>query len=245
MSILRPDWPLPPQIHAAQTTRQGGVSLAPYAEFNLASHVGDDPTHVLTNRHLLREQLALPNEPLWLEQVHGISVHRATPENMPTQAPRADAVYTDQPGIVLAVLTADCLPVLFASRDGTEIAAAHAGWRGLHAGVLEETLSHFRSPPSDILAWFGPAISQAAFEVGEDVYRAFTAHDPVAVSAFIPSIRSGHWQADLYQLARLRCHAAGVQSIHGGDLCSFSDPRFFSYRRENPTGRMASLIWRS
>jgi YfiH family protein len=242
--MLQAPWPLPPRVRAAQTTRHGGVSLAPYAELNLATHVGDDPAQVQTNRRLLRAHLALPNEPLWLEQVHGIAVHRASPENTPTQPPRADAAYTDQPGVVLAVLTADCLPVLFAARDGTEIAAAHAGWRGLHAGVLEATLSHFRSPPSDILAWLGPAISPTAFEVGEDVYHAFTEHDPAAASAFIPSSRTGHWQADLYRLARLRCHAAGVQSIHGGDLCSFSDPRFFSYRRETPTGRMASLIWR-
>ncbi len=244
MTILRPAWLLPSSIHSAQTTRFGGISLAPYAELNLATHVGDTPAHVQENRRLVCEHLALPSEPLWLEQVHGISVHRATPENTPTQPPRADAAYTDQPGMVLAVLTADCLPVLFASRDGAEIAAAHAGWRGLHAGVLEATLTHFRSPPSDILAWFGPAISQAAFEVGGDVYQAFTEHDPAATSAFTPSTRRGHWQADLYQLARLRCHAAGIQSIHGGELCSFNDPRFFSYRRETPTGRMASLIWR-
>lgn len=249
MSFMIPDWPLPSGVHAAQTTRSGGVSGAPYASLNLATHVGDDPAHVQANRQRLRAALALPGEPLWLEQVHGIAVHSAAHENMPTHAPHADAAYTDQPGLVLAVLTADCLPVLFASRDGAEIAVAHAGWRGLHAGVLEATLSHFRAPPSEILVWFGPAISQAAFEVGDEVRHAFIQHDPAACSAFIPSSRPSlstqHWHADLYQLARLRCRAAGIQSIHGGDLCSFSDPRFYSYRQETPTGRMASLIWRS
>jgi len=245
MNFLRPAWPLPSAIHCAQTTRFGGVSLAPYAELNLATHVGDMPVHVHENRHLLLEQLALPSEPLWLEQVHGTEVYVASSANAPTHPPRADAAYTDQPGVVLAVLTADCLPVLFASCDGTEIAAAHAGWRGLHAGVLEATLNTFKNPPEEILAWFGPAISQAAFEVGSEVREAFIQHDPAANLAFVPSARTGHWQADLYQLARLRCHAAGVHNIHGGDLCSFSDPRFYSYRRETPTGRMASLIWRS
>ncbi len=245
MTILCPVWPLPPQVYAAQTTRSGGISLAPYATLNLASHVGDDPAHVQTNRRLLREHLALPGEPLWLEQVHGTEVYVASSANAPTHPPRADAAYTDQPGVALAVLTADCLPVLFASRDGTEIAAAHAGWRGLHAGVLEATLNTFKNPPEEIIAWFGPAISQAAFEVGDEVRTAFIQHDSAATHAFTPSPRTGHWQADLYQLARLRCHAAGVHNIHGGELCSFSDPRFYSYRRATPTGRMASLIWRA
>ena len=245
MNILHPEWPLPPQIHAAQTTRSGGISHAPYAALNLASHVGDDLAHVIENRRVLREHLVLPNEPLWLEQVHGTQVYPARHADIPAQPPRADAAYTDQPGIVLTVLTADCLPVLFASRDGAEIAAAHAGWRGLLGGVLEATLSHFRAPAHEILAWFGPAISQAAFEVGHEVREAFIQHDPAADRAFIPSSRAGHWQADLYQLARQRCHAAGIQSIHGGDLCSYGDPRFYSYRRETPTGRMASLIWRA
>ena len=245
MTILQPAWPQPPGTHAAQTTRQGGVSLVPYAALNLATHVGDDLAHVQENRRLLRETLALPCEPLWLEQVHGTEVYAATSPNAPGQPPRADAAYTDQPGLVLAVLTADCLPVLFASRDGSEIAAAHAGWRGLNAGILEATLKAFKSPPAEIMAWFGPAISQAAFEVGDEVRHAFIQHDPATDSAFIPSTRHGHWYADLYQLARLRCHAAGIQSIFGGDLCSYADPRFYSYRRATPTGRMASLIWRA
>ncbi|OYY75198.1 MAG: hypothetical protein B7Y40_01930 [Gammaproteobacteria bacterium 28-57-27] len=250
MSFMVPDWPLPPGVRAAQTTRSGGVSGAPYASMNLATHVGDDPAHVQTNRQRLHAALALPGEPLWLEQVHGIAVHLAAHENMPTHAPRADAAYTDQPGMVLAVLTADCLPVLFASRDGQEIAAAHAGWRGLLGGVLEASLSHFRALPADIIAWLGPAISQAAFEVGDEVRTAFMQHDLAAYSAFVPSPqsehRAGHWQADLYSLARQRLAACGLQNVYGGELCSYSDSvNFYSYRREPTTGRMASLIWRA
>ncbi|MGD9889061.1 MAG: peptidoglycan editing factor PgeF [Halothiobacillaceae bacterium] len=249
MNILRPNWRVHPQVCAAQTTRSGGISHAPYAALNLAQHVGDEPAHVLANRQRLREHLALPSEPLWLEQVHGTEVYVINSAKTPAQPPRADAAYTDQPNVVLAIMTADCLPVLFASQDGMEIAAAHAGWRGLAAGVLENTLRHFRAPPSTISAWLGPAISQAAFEVGDEVRATFMQHDPAAHRTFTPSPRpenrSGHWQADLYALARLRLRAAGVTHIFGGDLCSFSDPRFYSYRQETPTGRMASLIWRA
>jgi hypothetical protein len=246
LSFIQPDWPIPANIHSAQTTRQGGVSLAPYASLNLATHVGDDPAHVTLNRRLLCEQLALPAEPLWLEQVHGTQVYVASHADTPAQPPRADASYTDQPGIVLAVLTADCLPVLFASRDGQEIAAAHAGWRGLLAGVLEATLANFRAPPTEIIAWFGPGIGAQDFEVGDEVRHAFIQHSPATHSAFTPSARTGHWYADLYTLARQRLATSGVRAVHGGDLCSYSDAaRFYSYRRENPTGRMASLIWKT
>ena len=245
MNILRPEWRLHPQVCAAQSTRSGGLSHAPYAALNLALHVGDDPTHVHTNRRLLQQHLALPSEPLWLEQVHGTEVYVASDTNTPAQPPRADAAYTDQPNVVLAIMTADCLPVLFASQDGMEIAAAHAGWRGLAAGVLENTLRHFRAPPSTISAWLGPAISQAAFEVGDEVRATFIHHDTQAKTAFVASKHKNHWQADLYALARLRLRAAGVTHIFGGDLCSLSDPRFYSYRQETPTGRMASLIWRA
>ncbi|MDD2892779.1 MAG: peptidoglycan editing factor PgeF [Halothiobacillaceae bacterium] len=250
MSFIIPDWPRPPDVRAVQTTRNGGVSGAPYASLNLATHVGDDPAHVQANRQKLRTVLALPSEPRWLEQVHGIEVHLASHENTPPHAPRADAAYTDQAGIVLAIMTADCLPVLLASRDGQEIAAAHAGWRGLLGGVLEASLSHFRAPPTEIIAWLGPAISQAAFEVGDEVRTAFMQHDPAAHSAFVPSPRSehraGHWQADLYSLARQRLAASGLQNVYGGELCSYSDSvNFYSYRREATTGRMASLIWRA
>jgi hypothetical protein len=211
----------------------------------MATHVGDDPAHVAINRRLLREQLALPAEPLWLEQVHGIEVYTATHTEPPSLPPRADASYTDQPGIVLAILTADCLPVLFTSRDGQEIAAAHAGWRGLLAGILEATLTNFHAPPTEILAWFGPAIGRQAFEVGDDVRHTFIQHAAESHSAFTPSAHTGHWYADLYTLARQRLAACGVHDVRGGNLCSYSDAaRFYSYRRENPTGRMASLIWK-
>ena len=245
MNILHPDWRVPSHILAAQTTRSGGISHAPYTALNLAQHVGDDPTHVLANRQRLREHLALPSEPYWLEQVHGTKVYVASDTNTPAQPPRADAAYTDQAGVVLAIMTADCLPVLFSSQDGLEIAAAHAGWRGLAAGVVENTLHHFRAPSSTISAWLGPAISQAAFEVGDEVRATFIHHDTQAKTAFVASKHKNHWQADLYALARLRLRAAGVTHIFGGDLCSLSDPRFYSYRQETPTGRMASLIWRA
>lgn len=246
MSFMVPDWPLPPGVRAVQTTRSGGVSLAPYASLNLALHVGDDPAHVQANRQRLRQDLALPGEPLWLEQVHGTEVYRAQDAALLAQAPHADAAYTRHRGVVLAIMTADCLPLLFAAQDGSEIAAAHAGWRGLAAGVLENTLRQFQAPPGEICVWLGPAISQAAFEVGDDVRDAFVQHGGEAGAAFIPGSRPGHWQADLYALARLRLRAAGVTWISGGDLCSFQDSaRFYSYRRATPTGRMASLIWRT
>ncbi len=246
MSFIVPAWPLPPGVRAVQTTRSGGVSHAPYDSLNLALHVGDDPAHVQTNRHLLRQQLALPGEPLWLAQVHGTEVYRAQDATPLAQAPRADAAYTTQSGVVLAIMTADCLPLLFATQDGREIAAAHAGWRGLAAGVLENTLRQFQAPPGEICVWLGPAISQMAFEVGDDVRDAFMQHDGEAETAFIPGSRPGHWQADLYALARLRLRAAGVTRMDGGELCSFQDSaRFYSYRRATPTGRMASLIWRT
>ncbi|MEW5838745.1 MAG: peptidoglycan editing factor PgeF [Pseudomonadota bacterium] len=246
MSFMVPDWPLPPGVQAVQTTRSGGVSLAPYASLNLALHVGDDPAHVQANRRLLRQHLALPGEPLWLEQVHGTEVYRVQDANPPTHAPRADAAYTTQSGVVLAIMTADCLPLLFAAQDGSEIAAAHAGWRGLAAGVLENTLHQFQAPPGEICVWLGPAISQTAFEVGDEVRAAFVQHDGETEAAFIPGSRSGHWQADLYALARLRLRAVGVTQVYGGNLCCYQDSaRFYSYRRETPTGRMASLIWRT
>ena len=244
MRMIDPNWPRPPGVHAIQTTRQGGISLAPYTALNLATHVGDTPAHVQENRRLLRKHLALPSEPLWLEQVHGIEVYRTGHDESPQLPPRADAAYTAQPGIVLSVLTADCLPVLFASQDGREIAAAHAGWRGLLGGVLEATLAAFKSPRTQIIAWLGPAISQSAFEVGHEIRTAFVQHSPNARSAFVPSVRAGHWQADLYELARQRLAAHGLHNVYGGNLCSYSDPEsFYSYRREKTTGRMASLIW--
>ncbi|MEW5973100.1 MAG: peptidoglycan editing factor PgeF [Pseudomonadota bacterium] len=241
LPLVLPDWTVPPGVRAVVTTRVGGVSQAPFDTFNLATHVGDDPRAVGENRRRLREALRLPAEPLWLDQVHGIDVCDAS---RPASACRADAAYVDRPGVVLAVLTADCLPVLLASLDGREIGVAHAGWRGLEAGVLEALLDRFAAPPGEIRAWLGPAIGPSAFEVGAEVREAFLAHAPEAARAFVPT-RSGHWLADLFLLARQRLAARGVHAVTGGGLCTVSDPaRFYSYRRDGVTGRMASLIWR-
>lgn len=242
LPVIRPDWIAPRNIHALVTTRAGGVSKPPFDSLNLATHVGDDPAAVAENRRILRQKLDLPAEPVWLDQVHGTTV---CDEHACAEKRRADAAYTERPGVVLAVLTADCLPVFFASRDGCEIGVAHAGWRGLEAGVLEATLDHFKARSADIIAWLGPAISPVAFEVGGDVREAFVARDPAAVSAFVPST-SGRWLADLYALARQRLAARGVHAVFGGNFCTHREVgRFFSYRRDGVTGRMASLIWRT
>lgn len=234
---LIPDWPAPARVRAMMTTRRTGASSAPFNAFNLAAHVGDDPAAVAANRTALRRHL--PAEPLWLNQVHGTAVAEAARD---TAGCTGDAAIADQSGQVCAVLTADCLPVLFCDRAGTVVAAAHAGWRGLAAGVLETTVARMRRPPGQILAWLGAAIGPAAFEVGPEVRTAFVARHPAAASAFIP--RADRFFADLYALARIRLAAAGVTGIHGGGLCTYNDTtRFYSYRREGQTGRMASLIW--
>ncbi|MEJ2646720.1 MAG: peptidoglycan editing factor PgeF [Gammaproteobacteria bacterium] len=235
-----PDWPALPAVRAASTTRRGGVSAAPYSNWNLAEHVGDDPRAVQSNRQRLRERLALPDEPCWLRQVHGVRVLAVAAGQPSTEA---DAAWTPMPGRVCAVLTADCLPVLFCDRRGTRVAAAHAGWRGLAAGVLEATLRAMGVAPQELLVWLGPAIGPAAFEVGVEVRDAFVGADAGAGEAFRAG-PDGRWYADLYALARRRLAAAGVVEVYGGGLCTYSDPeRFFSYRRDGATGRMASLIW--
>lgn len=238
--FIIPDWPAPARVRAAVTTRRGGVSLSPWDSFNLADHVEDSPEAVLANRALLREVLALPAEPLWLQQVHGCDV--AMPDD-PGQGCVADARISDRSGEVCAVLTADCLPVLFCDRAGTRVAAAHAGWRGLADGVLEQTVQRLQVPPGQLLAWLGPAIGPAAFEVGDEVRQVFVDHDPAAAGAFTAH-GPGHWLADIYQLARQRLAAAGVTTVSGGGFCTVADTeRFYSYRRNGKTGRMASLIW--
>lgn len=238
-SFLRADWPAPPGVRALQTTRVGGASQGPHASFNLAAHCGDDPAAVTRNRALLRESLALPAEPAWLNQVHGCAVARAPVPGLPA----ADASVAEGHGQVCVVLTADCLPVLFCAEDGSAVAAAHAGWRGLAGGVLEQTLAALGRPPSRLLAWMGAAIGPAAFEVGAEVREAFMTQDPDAATCFTPG-RPGRLQADLYALARLRLRRAGLERIYGGGLCTVSDAeRFFSFRREPVCGRMASLIW--
>jgi len=239
MEFISPDWPAPANVRAAVTTRSGGVSVGPYASLNLGDHVGDEPVAVAENRARLVHALALPAEPGWLKQVHGTCVLDAALAD----GREADAGFATGPGVVCAVLTADCLPVLFCDRHGTHVAAAHAGWRGLAAGMLERTVEALGVPPGDVLAWLGPAIGPEAFEVGEEVRAEFLRHDARAAEAFRPS-PEGRWLADLYALARLRLQRQGVTAIHGGGLCTFRDAaRFYSYRRDGVTGRMASLVW--
>jgi hypothetical protein len=239
--FLPADWPAPANIRALTTLRSGqGVSDPPFDRFNLGVRCGDDPAVVLVNRQRLSEALALPSEPAWLSQVHGTKVV-AEPG---ADEPEADAAVSAQAGRVLAILTADCLPLLFCDETGSEIAAAHAGWRGLAAGVLEATVAAMQSPPHRLMAWLGPAAGPDAYEIGPEVREAFLAHDSRAEEAFMPT-RPGHWRVDLYALARQRLADAGVERVFGGGLCTIGDPgRFYSHRRDHRTGRMASLIWR-
>lgn len=236
-------WPILAHVHAFTTLRgPAGASIAPFDRCNLGLRCGDDAAIVERNRAALVAQLKLPSAPRWLRQVHGASV--ASFENAACGLePDADAGVTTTPGVVLAILTADCLPVLFCSHDGRVIGAAHAGWRGLAAGVLERTVAAMRTPPGKLLAWFGPAAGPDAYEVGEEVRAAFVDGDPAAAAAFVPT-RSRHWLCDLYALARRRLALAGVRHVYGGEFCTISDSqRFFSYRHDSHTGRMATLIW--
>lgn len=240
---LAADWAAPAGVRALVTTRLGpGVSTGPFASFNLGDACGDEPAAVASNRERLTQSLRLPSDPCWLRQVHGVSVARF-PQPIGTETAAADAAISNQAGTVLAVLSADCLPVLLCAVEGNEIAIAHAGWRGLSAGVLEATLAAMRTPSDQVLAWFGPAIGAQRYEVGEEVRQAFVDRDADAASDF-RATRPHHWQCDLYALARRRLAACGVVRVHGGGLCTFSDAtRFYSYRRDGVTGRMASLIW--
>ena len=235
-----PEWPVPQSVRALSTTRTGGVSEGRWKSLNLGDHVEDDPAAVAENRRILAGKAALPSEPLWLQQVHGCAVADATAGQ---EGCEADAAWSDSPGQVCAVMTADCLPVLFANRSGTRVAAAHAGWRGLAAGVLERTLGHFADAPGEIVAWLGPAIGPGAFEVGDEVREAFISIHADSQGAFAAT-QPGHWLADIYSLARTHLAAAGVSQVYGGEFCTYSDSaRFFSYRRDGVTGRMATLIW--
>ena len=264
LGILRPDFgpDAPATVHAAFTLRTGGVSKGCYASLNLGTHVGDAADHVAENRRRLRAALSLPGEPLWLSQVHGKTVLDADalvrdgvpnpPSGTRSDAPPvADAVVTRQCAVVCAIMIADCMPVLFAARDGSVVGAAHAGWRGLVAGVLENTVRALDNEPSQLLAWLGPCIGPAHFEVGAEVRAAFlTACQSSRCverteSAFKPNDR-GRWQCDLRALARARLEAAGVTAIHGPPACTFQDAsRFFSHRRDGVSGRLAALIWRT
>ncbi len=237
--LMRPDWDLPAGVGALLTTRIGGGSSGPYASFNLGDHVGDDPVAVAENRARLRR--FLPGDPLWLEQVHGADVVDA---ERCTGVPCADAAIARSPVRACVVLTADCLPVLFCDDEARVVAAAHAGWRGLAAGVLENTVRGMRVAPERVRAWMGPAIGPQAFEVGDEVRAAFVAADPLAASAFAARELPGKWLADLFALARLRLRRAGVMRVSGGGVCTVSAPeRFYSYRRDGVTGRFASLVW--
>lgn len=238
--LIIPQWPLPDGVAACSTTRVGGVSLPPWNSLNLGAHCGDNLAHVEENRRRVYENAHFPSRPVWLEQVHGKTVLKLTGE--PYTDKRADASYSATPGTVCAVMTADCLPVLFCNKSGTEVAAAHAGWRGLCEGVLEETVACFQDAPQNIIAWLGPAIGPDAFEVGPEVREAFMAKDAQAERAFRPS--ADKYIANIYQLARQRLANVGVTQLYGGDRCTFSEEDdFFSYRRDRITGRMASFIW--
>lgn len=239
---LAADWPAPGGVVAGCTYRTGGVSAGQFESLNLGAHVGDTDRLVRENRRRFRQQCELPGEPVWLNQVHG-SVVAVDPAGVST--PTADAILTRRANIVCAVLTADCLPVVLAAADGSAVAIAHAGWRGLCAGVLEATVAEFLPPPSALLAWLGPAISQSAFEVGDEVRTAFVCKNDAAGAAFRQNSQ-GRWQADLYALARLRLASVGVERVFGGEICTFSEPeRFFSYRRDGQCGRMASFVFRA
>lgn len=235
-----PDWGAPPDVRALITSRNGGVSRPPYDSMNLGDHVGDDPDSVARNRAILRR--SLPAEPVWLKQVHGTHVANA---DMPLENSEADAIVAHEKNCVCVVMTADCLPVLLCDDAGTVVAAAHAGWRGLVSGAIERSIQATGVPSSSLMAYLGPAIGPHAFEVGDDVRQAFTSHDPAAQAAFVPH-GAGKWLADIYLLARQRLAASGVRRVYGGQLCTFTDSaRYFSYRRDGATGRMASLIWLS
>lgn len=255
-------WPAPPRVRALTTTRHGfGVSRPPFDALNLGLRNGDDAGAALENRRLLERALGLPSSPRWLRQVHGTTVCRFERGGKPASAsgspaapgmaadePEADAAVTSTPGVVLAILTADCLPVVVVARDGSEIAAAHAGWKGLAGGMLETTVAAMRAAPGDCIAWLGPAAGPGAYEIGAEVRDAFLAHDLRAGSAFAAT-RPGHWRVDLYALARQRLADAGVTDVHGGNRCTIREADlFFSHRRssgvgDGRSGRMATLAW--
>ncbi|MDR2875183.1 MAG: peptidoglycan editing factor PgeF [Methylobacillus sp.] len=239
MNFIIPDWPAPEHVRAIQTTRQGGLSQTPYDSLNFGLHVGDDPRTVVKNRNLLNT--VCPSEPIWLEQTHGTTVALAETASC---VPQADACITRAPNTVCVVMTADCLPVFLCDDAGTVAGIAHAGWRGLAAGVIEKTARAMNAPPASLMAWLGPAIGSQAFEVGAEVREVFLRHDAHAASAF--TARGEKYLADLYLLARQRLQTAGITRICGGNFCTHTDAeRFFSHRRDGRTGRMASLIWLS
>jgi YfiH family protein len=241
LNFITPNWPAPANVKALQTTRVGGVSVVPYASLNLGDHVNDDGNTVAHNRQLLSPYL--PSEPVWVNQVHGIEVIDAANSGC---LENADASFTTKNNVVCVTMTADCLPVLLCDTHGTVVAAVHAGWRGLCDGVIESAIGKMPVQASHILAWLGPAIGPNAFEVGDDVREQFIQKDSQAASAFKP--QGDKWLCDMYSIAKQRLNNMGVTKIYGGsineDFCTYTDEaRFFSFRRNNVTGRMASLIW--
>lgn len=240
-TLLIPDWPAPANVRAFVTTRESGPSQGDFAAFNTAAHVGDNPDHVALCRRLLQKEVGDERPLLWLNQTHGARVQQV----YQTGPADADAAIATSREYACVVLTADCLPVMFCNRAGTQVAVAHAGWRGLAGGVLEATIAAMNTDPDDVLVWLGPAISNAQFEVGPEVYGAFVAVHPDTADAFDHSpYRLGHYMADLYRLARFRLEALGVNHISGGHFCTACESRFYSYRRDGgTTGRMASVIW--
>lgn len=243
MDNIIPNWNIPKHIHAFTTVRTGGVSKPPFDSFNLGDHVNDSPKDVAQNRALLVEKFHLPQSPLFLTQTHSTRVLELPYSGKDIEA---DAVYTNQPNQVCLVMTADCLPILFVSKDGKEIAAAHAGWRGLCDGVLEATVEKFQCPSNEISAWLGPAIGAKAFQVGKEVIEQFCAFDPRAEEAFIQdNSTNGKFLGNLYQIATQRLNKLGITEISGGEYCTYTQKDlFFSYRRDKQTGRMATLIWK-
>lgn len=238
LQLIVPDWPAPENIRALQTTRLGGVSDSPYLSLNLGDHVGDEPMRVAANRQRLNAWL--PSEPVWLRQVHGKTVVHVEQASC---LPQADAAVASSANAVCVVMTADCLPLLICDRAGSRVAAVHAGWRGLQAGVIEAAVAEMQAQPADLLVWLGPAIGPQAFEVGAEVRDAFTQVDAEASNAFVQTGEQ-KWLADIYLLAKQRLGRMGITAVYGGDLCTYTDSaRFFSYRRDGVTGRMASMIW--
>lgn len=237
---ITPDWPAPKHVHAVITTRNGGYSDGPYHSLNLGDHVGDAPAMVAKNRALVVERLHLPSEPRWLQQVHGCRVLEGSGDKGDDCA---DASSSKVAGQVCVVMTADCLPLLICNRAGTRVAAVHAGWRGLVDGVIEVTVASFTDPGEELMVWLGPAIGPEKFEVGDEVRERFLAENPSDAAAFVAN-GPGKWLADIYALARARLRSLNFGYIGGGDYCTVNETeRFFSYRRDGITGRMASLIW--
>ena len=238
--MIVPNWNAPKNVKAFATTRANGFSQSPYNGLNLGMHVGDNPSNVESNRQAVIVQLAMPSAPVWLNQTHSTDVVSLI--HPTTQTLDADGAFTAQPNTVCAVMTADCLPVLLCNSSGTQVAAVHAGWRGLADGILEQALTHFEG---DVFAWLGPAIGPSAFEVGEDVVHAFCRADLSAINAFVPKpLQQKKWLANIYQLATQRLNQAGVSQVTSCELCTFGDvDSFYSYRRDGVTGRQATFIW--